>query len=115
MKGEGPAMAVGAFGNPGLPFYYWYEWQHAALGPARAAVDATRMFYKNPINPLTHTTIGKTIAAGCEMFERVTRRYGKPGWNIHPVSIGGERVVVHPQVVWKRPFCRLGHFQRPPP
>jgi poly(3-hydroxybutyrate) depolymerase len=86
--------------------------QHAALGPVRAAADATRLFYQNPGNPLTHTTFGKSVAAGCEMFERVTRRYGKPDWNIEPIIIGGERVAVHPQVVWERAFCKLVHFER---
>jgi poly(3-hydroxybutyrate) depolymerase len=105
-------MAFDAFGFEGLPFYYWYELQHAALGPIRAAADATRMYYKNPINPLTHTTIGKSIAAGCEMFERATRRYGKPDWNIQSIKIDGENVAIHPQVVWERPFCKLVHFER---
>jgi poly(3-hydroxybutyrate) depolymerase len=101
-----------AFGLEGLPFYYWYEMQHAALGPFRAAADATRLFYQNPVNPLAHTTFGKSVAAGCEMFERVTRRYGKPDWNIPHVAVDGERVGVHPQVVWQRPFCNLIHFER---
>jgi poly(3-hydroxybutyrate) depolymerase len=101
-----------AFGMDSLPYYYWYEMQHAALGPFRAAADATRLFYQNPGNPLTHTTFGKSVAAGCEMFERATRRYGKPEWNIQPVIIGGERVAVHPQIVWERPFCKLVHFER---
>jgi poly(3-hydroxybutyrate) depolymerase len=101
-----------SFGVDSLPFYYWYELQHAALGPIRAAADATRIFYKNPINPLTHTTMGKSIAAGCEMFERATRRYGKPDWNIQPIGIDGARVSVHPEVVWERPFCKLVHFER---
>jgi poly(3-hydroxybutyrate) depolymerase len=105
-------MAFDAFGVDRLPYYYWYEMQHAALGPFRAAADATRLFYQNPGNPLTHTTFGKSMAAGCEMFERVTRRYGKPEWNLQPVILGGERVGVHPQIVWERPFCKLVHFER---
>ena len=117
-RGVAPAQAKGAANGvrcvsfEGLPFYYWYELQHAALGPIRAAADATRIYYKNPINPLTHTTIGKSIAAGCEMFERATRRYGKPDWNIPPIRIDGEHVGIHPQVVWERPFCKLVHFER---
>ena len=71
---KGVAMGFGAFGLDQLPYYYWYEMQHAALGPFRAAADATRLFYQNPGNPLTHTTFGKSMAAGAEMFERVTRR-----------------------------------------
>src|SRR5262245_26183699 len=105
-------MAIDAFGVDSLPYYYWYEMQHAALGPFRAAADATRLFFLNPGNPLTHTTFGKSVAAGCEMFERVTRRYGKPEWNLQPVIVGGERVTVHPQIVWERPFCNLIHFER---
>src|SRR5262247_1116560 len=105
-------MAIEQFGMEGLPFYYWYEMQHAALGPFRAAADATRLFYQNPINPLSHTTLGKSIAAGCEMFERATRRYGKPEWNLEPLKINGERVAVHPEIVWQRPFCNLVHFER---
>ena len=106
------AMAFDPFGMEGLPFYYWYEMQHAALGPYRAAADATRLFFQNPVNPLTHTTFGKSVAAGCEMFERVTRRYGKPDWNIQSLAIDGERVGIHPEVVWQRPFCNLIHFDR---
>ncbi len=112
VQAKGFAMAFTAFGMEGLPFYHWYEFQHAALGPFRAAADATRLFYQNPINPLAHTTFGKSIAAGMELFERTTRRYGKPEWRIPSVLVGGERVGVHPQVVWERPFCRLIHFER---
>jgi poly(3-hydroxybutyrate) depolymerase len=105
-------MAFEAFGLESLPYYYWYEMQHAALGPARAAVDATRIFFRNPTNPLSHTAFGKSVAAGCEMFERVTRRYGKPEWAINQTYIGGERVPVYPHVAWQRPFCQLVHFER---
>jgi poly(3-hydroxybutyrate) depolymerase len=112
VQAKGFAMAYTAFGMEGLPFYHWYEFQHAALGPFRAAADATRLFYQNPINPLAHTTFGKSIAAGMELFERTTRRYGKPEWQIPSVLVGGERVAVHPQAVWERPFCKLIHFER---
>jgi poly(3-hydroxybutyrate) depolymerase len=95
-----------------LPLYHLYELQHAALGPFRAAADATRLFFQNPVNPWTYTVVGKSLAAGCEMFERVTRRYGKPEWGIHSTLVGGERVPVHPQIVWQRPFCNLVHFER---
>jgi poly(3-hydroxybutyrate) depolymerase len=105
-------MAFDAFAIDRFPFYYWYEMQHAALGPYRAAADATRLFFQNPVNPLTHTTFGKSIAASCEMFERVTRRYGKPEWNIQPLRIDGQTVAVYPEIVWERPFCRLIHFDR---
>jgi poly(3-hydroxybutyrate) depolymerase len=84
----------------------------AALNPARAFADAGRLFFKNPANPWAHTELGKTLAAGYELFERSTRRYAKPEWNIASTLIGGERVPVHISTVWERPFCRLLHFER---
>ena len=94
------------------PLYWFYEMSHAALNPSRAWADATRLFFKNPANPLYYTTFGKSIAAACEVFERSTRRYGRPEWRISSTSVGGERVPVHISTVWERPFCRLIHFER---
>jgi poly(3-hydroxybutyrate) depolymerase len=94
------------------PMYWLYEMGHAALDPSRAFADATRLFFKNPANPLAHTQYGKSVAAAAELFERVTRRYGKPEWRIDSTLVGGERVPVHINSVWERPFCRLLHFER---
>ena len=116
-------MAIGEFdgaatlpGESGLllatPMYWLYELGHAALNPARALADATRLFYKNPVNPLTHTTYGKSMAAAAELFERSTRRYSRPEWMIDDTTVGGERVPVHIVTIWERPFCRLLHFER---
>ena len=94
------------------PMYWLYEMGHAALDPTRAFADATRLFFSNPANPLAHTTYGKSVAAAMEVFERTTRRYGKPEWRIESTTVGGERVAVHINSVWERPFCRLLHFER---
>jgi poly(3-hydroxybutyrate) depolymerase len=116
-------MAIGEFGGAagapksnGLvlsaPMYWFYELSHAALNPARALADATWLFYKNPANPLSYTTVGKSISAACELFERTTRRYGRPEWDIESTLVGGERVPVRATTVWELPFCRLTHFER---
>jgi poly(3-hydroxybutyrate) depolymerase len=117
------AMAIGEFGGApaatgisgpmyAAPAYWLYEMSHAALNPSRALAEATRLFYKNPVNPLAHTAFGKTMAASLELFERSTRRYGRPEWNIPSTVVGGEQVPVHISTVWERPFCRLLHFER---
>src|SRR6185312_7784710 len=95
-----------------LPLYQFYEMQHAAMGPFRAAADATKILFQNPINPLAHTLWGKSVAAGCELFERVTRRYPKPEWRLDYTVIDDEEVEVHPEVVWELPFCNLTRFVR---
>jgi poly(3-hydroxybutyrate) depolymerase len=116
-------MAIGEFdgaaalsGENGVllatPMYWMYEMGLAALSPARAFADATRLYYRNPANPLAHTVYGKSIAAAAELFERSTRRYGRPDWRIDDTSVGGERVPVQIKTVFERPFCRLLHFER---
>jgi poly(3-hydroxybutyrate) depolymerase len=116
-------MAIGEFGGApaapdsggillSAPLYWFYEMSHAALEPSRAWADAARLLFRNPVNPLSYTTYGRTIAAAAELFERSTRRYGRPEWRISSTLVGGERVPVVPKVVWQRPFCRLLHFER---
>ena len=111
----GGAVALPAESNGfalSAPFYWLYELGHAALDPSRALADATKLFFKNPANPLSHTTYGKTVAAAMEVFERSTRVYGRPEWRIDSTSIGAERIAVNIKTVWERPFCRLLHFER---
>jgi poly(3-hydroxybutyrate) depolymerase len=94
------------------PLYWLYELTHAALNPARAVADATRLAFRNPINPLYSTSFGKSVVAAAELFERSTRRYGQPEWRLSSTLVGGERVPVRIESVWERPFCRLLHFER---
>ena len=92
--------------------YWFYEMSQAVLNPSRAFADATRLFFKNPANPLAHTTYGKSVAAAMEVFERSTRRYQRPEWGIETTLVGGERIPVRIETVWERPFCKLTHFER---
>jgi poly(3-hydroxybutyrate) depolymerase len=92
--------------------YQMYEMALAALGPARAMSDASLLVFRNPFNPLANTSFGKNMAAGAELFERITRRYGKPVFGYKNVAIDGASIPVREEVVWERPFCRLLHFAR---
>ncbi|MFC0240199.1 polyhydroxyalkanoate depolymerase [Rhodopseudomonas telluris] len=114
---------IGEFGRPPempaevspamtTPMYWFYELAHASLNPARAMSDATRLALKNPLNPWGHTDFGKQIAAACEVFERTTRRYGKPEWGLDDTEVNGMRVPIEIHSVWEKPFCRLLYFER---
>jgi poly(3-hydroxybutyrate) depolymerase len=92
--------------------YFLYETAFAAMAPARAMADATRLFYKNPANPLAHTQMGRTMAASAEMFERATRRYGKPAFDLPFTVVDGAEVAVTERIIWSKPFCQLLHFDR---
>jgi poly(3-hydroxybutyrate) depolymerase len=92
--------------------YQMYEMAFAALAPARAVSDASRFVFGNPFNPLAHTPLAKNITAGAELFERVTRRYGKPAFGLKQTNVAGDTVAVVEEAIWERPFCRLLRFKR---
>jgi poly(3-hydroxybutyrate) depolymerase len=92
--------------------YVWYDTAHWLLSPARAATDFTKHLFDNPDNPLTNTPYGRTVSAACELFERTTRRYGKPAFDLPTTVIGNEEVAVTEKNVWERPFCRVISFER---
>ena len=95
--------------------YHMYEMAHLALAPARAMSDATRLAFRNPMNPVAHTAFGRNLAASAELFERLTRRYGKPAFGLDATRIDGRDIAVTERVVWSRPFCNLIHFFRETP
>ena len=61
----GGAPPLVAEGSPALttPMYWMYEMAHASLNPARAVTDATKILFQNPLNPWSHTELGKSVAA----------------------------------------------------
>jgi poly(3-hydroxybutyrate) depolymerase len=92
--------------------YYLYEMNHAAIAPWRAMADAGLSFWTSPANPLSSTQIGRSMAASLEMFERTTRRYGKPAFEISDTIVNDELVAIEEEVVLKKPFCELLHFRK---
>jgi len=113
-------MAIGEFGGAPIAggpvlsngLYWAYEMGQAALNPARAFAGVTQLYFKNPLNPFAQTTYGKSVAAAMELFERSTRRYSKPVWDIESTMVGGERAPIRISTIWQRPFCNLLHFER---
>ena len=92
--------------------YHLYDLQHAMITPLRLQAEATRMIMQNPWNPLSHTPMGRSLGAGAELAERVTRRFGKPEFGIHETKINGKAVEITENVVVEKPFGRLLNFKR---
>ncbi len=92
--------------------YYFYELNHAALAPARSMAGVGKSFFTSTSNPVAGTAYGRTMAAGFEMFERATRRYGKPEFGIESIEIDGKSVAIEEKMVWRKPFCKLLHFAK---
>ncbi|HMR32291.1 MAG TPA: polyhydroxyalkanoate depolymerase [Geminicoccaceae bacterium] len=92
--------------------YHAYELAHAMLSPLRTQSRIVSRALENPFNPMAHTTMGKLMAASCEVFEGITRRYGRPEWGIDETRVVGLPTPVYEEVVWSTPFCQLRHFNR---
>jgi poly(3-hydroxybutyrate) depolymerase len=92
--------------------YFFYELNHAAAMPWRAAATASRMLWQAPANPFATTHMARSMAASLELFERATRRYDKPEFGIEATVVDGREVPVVTETVWQRPFCRLLHFRK---
>ncbi|WP_397399640.1 polyhydroxyalkanoate depolymerase [Phenylobacterium sp.] len=92
--------------------YSMYEAGYYATTPLRMAALATRNFWSSPLNPAANTDFGRRIYANADLFANLTRRYGKPDWNINAVVINGAAVRVRPTTVWSSPWCKLTHFAR---
>ncbi len=90
--------------------YYLYEMNHAAVAPLRMAASYNRTFWQSPSNPVADTPMGRSVVAGLEMFERLTRRYAKPEFGIHSISLDNKIFEVCQKTVFERPFCNLEHF-----
>ena len=92
--------------------YYLYEMNHAALAPWRAMADAGLSFWTSPANPLSTTQMGRSFAASLELFERTTRRYGKPEFGITETISGDDLFAVEETVAFRKEFCDLLNFRK---
>lgn len=92
--------------------YYLHEMHRLAMLPARAAASNLRAAVNNPMNPWSYSPMARTFGAAADMFEQMTRRYGRPEWAIETVDIGGKAVQVTVEPVIRRTYGHLVHFRR---
>ena len=92
--------------------YQIYEMLHLAFAPARAVSEATVHMMNSSLHPFGDNSITRSITATAELFERMTRRYGKPVFGFHKTIVDGVEVPIVEEEVWRKPFCRLLHFRR---
>ncbi|MEM1037584.1 MAG: polyhydroxyalkanoate depolymerase [Pseudomonadota bacterium] len=91
--------------------YTLVEMNRAAMAPMRVAAKGAKAFLEAPMNPMRETTFGRSMLAASSVFERATRYYGKPEWQIPSTEINGTSLPVTPTVSWSSPWCNLIHFQ----
>ena len=94
--------------------YTLHEMSHAALAPWQMWASMNASLFSHPCSPLSYAPLSRKIAAGSELFVRVTQRYQKPRFDISEVRVDGKPVAVSETVALDKPFCRLLHFERDP-
>ena len=92
--------------------YALHEMSHAALAPWQMWAGMNASMFSHPFSPFSYSPLSRNIAAGNELFIRVTQRYHKPEFGISEVRIAGKSVAVSERVAVDKPFCRLLHFER---
>ena len=92
--------------------YYLHEMSRMSMAPARAMSEGLRYMLGHPLNPMTHTPMGRAMASAAEIFEHLTRSYGKPAWGLETTTIDGQPVAVEEEVLITRTYCHLLHFKR---
>src|SRR6202045_498015 len=95
------------------PFAYEiHEMARLVRAPGRAVSDVARTWLEHPGNPLSYTAAGRNLAASATIFERLTRRYDKPAFDLATTAVDGKIVPIVELVAWERPFCKLLHFEK---
>jgi poly(3-hydroxybutyrate) depolymerase len=92
--------------------YSLYEFQHLAMMPWRVMSDTARELLTHPLVPMSHTHLGRSLAAGLEVIDSATKHRGKPEWGLDRTLVEGEEVALNIERVTGTPFCDLQHFKR---
>ena len=93
--------------------YALNELRLAALAPWNAAAQTTLDLFTSPFSPFAYLPESRRLAAGAEVFCRLTQRYEKPAFGIRDTLAGGVRVGVEERVAIEKPFCSLLRFCKP--
>ena len=90
--------------------YQLYEIGQAAFEPVRLTARFYRNTLHHPLNPVFGSPICKSMAAGLEVFDDITRKHGKPRWGLRCFD---RRVNdAEPTVEIRLPFCNLISFKK---
>jgi poly(3-hydroxybutyrate) depolymerase len=93
--------------------YALNELRLAALAPWNAVAKTSLDLLTSPFSPFAYMPDSRRLAAGAEVFYRLTQRYEKPGFGITETAIDGAAVAVEERVAVEKPFCRLVRFVKP--
>ncbi len=92
--------------------YALHELSQTMLAPWGAAARLSTQLFSDPLSPFSYAPMARTVAAGSDLFVRLTKRYDKPAFGLDLTAVDHAPVGVTEEVVLQRPFCTLTHFRR---
>ena len=92
--------------------YFAHEIGRAALKPIRMLTGAQSTLLQHRLSPLSRIPGARSVASAYGVFRDLTQRYPKPAFNLHTTLCDGEQVDVQEEIVLRKPFAQLKHFQR---
>ena len=92
--------------------YSAYELAHASVQPFRAWASSVDRSMRDPRSPVSGLPGAPFFRAGWQVFDELTRRYGKPEFGIESVEVDGLGRHIDVEIVKRRPFCNLLRLRR---
>ena len=92
--------------------YDAYEVQRSLLAGASKLAGLGAGWLNNPANPWGYSSMGPLVAASLEVFAHAAAPRGKPEFDIDSIKIRGKQVQVHEEILLRKPFGQLKHFDR---
>ncbi len=92
--------------------YRLYELSRALAMPAESIAVAGARIFSEPGSWFAALPGASRVAAGYELFYRLSKTYEKPAFDIQAVEAHGATVSILEETALTKPFCLLKHFRR---
>ena len=92
--------------------YDAYEMQRSMLAGASALANFGAGLLQNPANPFAYFGGGAIMGSALEVFAHASAPRGKPAFGLTKTVVDGREVVVHEEIVARKPFGQLKRFRR---
>ena len=103
---------LNAIENSGL--YTMMEVYKANSAPLRAMMQSAQSWVNSPYHSISYSSLSRPLNAALELFERFTKEYPKPEFNIHKTMVGNEEYYIAQETILQKTFCNLIHFRKFP-
>lgn len=92
--------------------YEAHEMQRAWLAGMGTIAQTTSDWMLSPVNPISYIAGGPAVARALEVFAHASATRGKPDFNLAATIVDGTSVAVSEEILLRKPFGQLKHFNR---